>query len=69
MKVNIKRLSVDMPVKNKGVEFEIRDTDGTHLGDLFVTKTGLTWCKGRTRRDNGIFVSWSDFIGIISEKV
>ena len=42
MKVGIKKLAVDMPVKNKGIELEVRDTDGTHLGDLIVSKAGLT---------------------------
>lgn len=62
MKVSIKDLSVDMEVKNKGVEFDVYDTDDKHLGDLIVTKTGLTWCPGRTKKANGVKVSWADFI-------
>jgi hypothetical protein len=66
MKVGIKKLAVDMPVKNKGIELEVRDTDGTHLGDLIVSKAGLTWCHGRTRRENGIRLSWRRFIDLVT---
>jgi hypothetical protein len=31
----------------------IADNDGSHLGDVILTKTGLIWCKGRLRRENG----------------
>ena len=63
MKVSIKDLSVDMEIKNNGVELDVYTADGSkHLGDLIVTKTGLTWCKGATRRENGEKVSWNDFI-------
>lgn len=61
MQVNIKSFSVDMAVKNNGVEFEVRANDGTFLGDCYVTKTGLIWCEGRTRRANGVRVSWEQF--------
>ncbi len=62
MKVYIKSFDVEMEVANNGVEFEVRDTDGSHLGDLVLTKTRLVWCQGRTRRENGVPVSWEDFI-------
>lgn len=66
MKVSIKDLSVDMEIKNTGVELDVYSADGnTHLGDLFVTKTGLIWCKGKTARANGNKVSWDEFIGWI----
>jgi len=49
MKVSIKDLSVNMDIKSKGIELDVYSADGkTHLGDLVVTMTGLTWCKGRT---------------------
>ena len=47
MNVSIKSFDVKMDVKNKGVEFEVRDTQNKFLGDCIVTKTGLTWCKGK----------------------
>lgn len=60
-KVKIKDFHVDLEVKNKGVEFEIR-IDSQHQGDLVVSKTGLEWCKGRTAVGNGQKVVWKDFI-------
>lgn len=62
MKVGIKTLDVAMEVKNNGVEFEVYDTKDNFLGDMFVTKSGLTWCKGRTKKENGQKISWTKFI-------
>lgn len=62
MKVSIKDFQVDMEVRNNGIEFEVRDNDGTFRGDCCLTKTGLLWCQGRTSRKNGVFVTWDDFI-------
>ncbi len=63
MKVSIKDLSVDMDIKTKGVELDVYSPDGkTHHGDLYVTSTGLTWCKGKTSRAKGIKVSWAEFM-------
>ena len=64
--VTIKDLFVEMEVKNKGVEFEIK-IDDKHQGDLIVNKTGLVWCKGRTTPQNGIKMQWGDFIKWIEE--
>ena len=62
MNVSIKDFSISMEVKTKGIELEIRDTNNKHLGDLVVTKTGLTWCKGRVTAKNGKKVAWKKFI-------
>ena len=62
MKVSIKDLSVSMEIKNKGIELDVYDTQDKHLGDLVVTKSGLTWCKGRTRKEKGKTASWQSFI-------
>ncbi len=63
MKVVIKKFDVDMEVKNRGVEFEIRSPDGTqHLGDVVLTKKHVIWCKGRTLSKNGQKVTWNRFI-------
>jgi len=59
--VSIKEFDVAMNVKNKGIELDISDPNGTHLGDLVVTKTKLIWCKGKTKRQNGKTVTWEDF--------
>jgi len=50
-----------MEVKNNGVEFDVYDNAGNFEGDLIVTKSGLTWCLGRTRKKNGIKASWEEF--------
>lgn len=60
MNVYIKEFNVQMEVKNNGIELEVRDPDGTHRGDLILTKTSLEWCEGRKR--NGESVSWNEFI-------
>ena len=62
MNVSIKSFDVKMDVKTKGVEFEVYDTQGKFLGDCIVTKTGLTWCKGRTTRAKGKRVGWDKLI-------
>jgi hypothetical protein len=63
MKVKIKEFGLDMAVKNRGIELEIRDTSGkTQLGDLILTKTQIIWCKGKTSRERGVHVRWEDFI-------
>lgn len=61
MKVSIKNFDVAMDVKNNGIELDISDNNGTHLGDLVVTKTRLIWCKGKTKRKNGKEISWGEF--------
>ncbi len=60
-KVSIKSFDVDMDVKNNGVEFDVSHNDGSHKGDLYVTKVGLIWCPGKTLRENGKKISWHDF--------
>lgn len=63
MKVNIKQFDVEMEIKNKGIECEIRSPDGTkQLGDLVLTKSSVIWCKGKTDRQNGKSLSWTKFI-------
>ena len=48
--VLIKSFDVKMDVKNKGVEFEVRDNLKVFLGDCIVTRRGLVWCKGKLLR-------------------
>lgn len=62
MKVSIKDFAVSMEIKNKGIEIDVSSNDGKHIGDLVVTKTGITWCKGKTTVENGANISWDDFI-------
>jgi len=60
-KVFIKDLKVEMEVKTAGIELAVSDSEGAHKGDLYVTKTGLTWCPGKTTRANGKQIGWHDF--------
>jgi hypothetical protein len=62
MKVSIKDFDVEMDVKNNGIELDITDNAGRHLGDVFVTKTRLIWCKGKIKRKNGKEITWEDFM-------
>jgi len=63
MKVSIKDLSVDMDIKTNGIELDVYSPDGaTHHGDLYVTMSGLIWCKGKITRANGIKLSWKEFM-------
>ena len=65
MDVSIKSFDVDMAIKNKGIELEIHEPGGKMLGDLVVTKTHLIWCPGKTKRENGQKIKWTDFIDLI----
>ena len=66
MQVKIKSLDVAMDVKSSGIEFEVRKPGSKeHLGDCFLTMTGLIWCEGRTTKQNGVKVSWSQFMEIM----
>jgi hypothetical protein len=62
MRVAIKSFEVEMDVKTNGIEFEVYDNNDNFLGDCFLTKTGLTWCERKTRRKNGVKISWREFI-------
>ena len=64
--VKIKSFDVGMEVKNKGIEFEIR-IDEKHKGDLIVTKSGLNWCKGRTKPANGTKINWNKLIELMEK--
>jgi hypothetical protein len=62
MKVSVKDFAVTMELKNKGIELDVYDNEGNHLGDLAISKTRLIWCKGKTKPENGIPITWGDFI-------
>lgn len=69
MKVKVKQFAVDMEVKTSGIEFEVRQPDDSaQIGDCFVTKTGLTWCKGKTTKANGIKITWLELAEILESK-
>ena len=62
MKVSIKKLNVEMEVKNKGIEFDIYSTKDEFLGDVIINRKGITWCKGKQAAKNGVQVDWAKFI-------
>ena len=67
MKVSIKSFDVEMDVKSKGIEFEVRDPKGKLLGDCYLTMTGLVWCRGKTAKENGKKISWPYFIATMEK--
>ncbi len=68
MDVAIKSFDVEMDVKNKGIELEIREpNNGAKLGNLVVTKGHLIWCAGKTQLANGKKIKWADFIGLAND--
>lgn len=62
MKVKIKDFGVVMQVKNTGIELDVANPQGVHIGDLIVTRAKLIWCEGRTGRARGKKVTWKQFI-------
>ncbi len=67
MDVRIKSFDVEMQVKKKGIELEVRDTQG-QLGDCYVTMKGLRWYKGKIQKENGIDLNWNDFVTLCASK-
>ena len=69
MKVTIKSFDVAMEVKQSGVELQVNSPDGaSHHGDCYVTMSGLVWCKGRTKKLNGVKISWDQLMQICESK-
>ncbi|MDZ4382319.1 MAG: hypothetical protein U0942_13365 [Parvibaculum sp.] len=66
MEVNVKKFDVAMQVKNKGIEFDVYDGE-EFLGDFIVSKSGITWCKGKTSRAKGKKVYWKKLIKLLEE--
>jgi hypothetical protein len=62
MKVKIKEFAIGMVVGSKGVGFGVADIKGKHVGDCYVTMTGIEWCKGKTVQGNGVKIDWATFI-------
>lgn len=67
MDIRIKKFDVRMNVKSKGIEFEVRSPDGEqHVGDCYLTMTGVIWCQGKTTKENGVKISWKDLTTILA---
>lgn len=68
MAARIKSLDVDLQLGNNGVEIEVRTTDDSkQLGDLYVTRSGVIWCQGKTTRANGVKKCWDEVIQLFEE--
>ncbi len=69
MKVWIKKFQIDMEVKYNGIQFGIRSPDNTkQIGNCYITKTALVWCKGKIEKNNGVNISWEEFMEIMKSK-
>jgi hypothetical protein len=67
MRVVIKKFQVDLEVKTKGIEFAVRTPDDqSQVGDCLLTKTGLTWCRGK--KNAGVKIKWPEFIEIMKSR-
>jgi hypothetical protein len=65
--IRIKQFDVQMNVKSKGIEFEVHSSNGeTHLGDCYLTMSGLIWCPGRTTKQNGVKISWEELTTVLA---
>jgi hypothetical protein len=54
-------LALNQPIKTKGMVLDVYSPDGKkYLGDIPITKTGLTWCNGK--KPTGPKASWQEFI-------
>ena len=68
MKVSVKDLSVSMELGNTGIELDVYDNQGKHLGDLRVSKATIEWCKGRVRNGNGNKTDWPALIAWLEQQ-
>jgi hypothetical protein len=60
MQVGIKSFDVEMVVKQKGIELEVKNAKGSQLGDCYATMVGLVWCKGKKQKANGVKLKWEE---------
>jgi len=58
VKVKVKNFIVD----KKGLEFDVANPKGSHIGDLYVDTKGLVWSKGKKSKATGVSVTWKEFI-------
>lgn len=69
MKVFIKEISdVKMEIKNNGIELDVSDPQGNHIGDLIINRARLIWCPGKVRGKNGKPIEWKDFIAFMNSR-
>ena len=61
MKVT-QHLKGEAEIRNGYHRYQIWDNGGELQGSLYINRTRLVWCEGRTRLANGSTVRWEDFI-------
>lgn len=62
MKIKIKDLNTSsLEITEKGIEFEFRDVDEKHIGDLIITPTQIIWNKGQTSK-SGKSMNWPELL-------
>ena len=49
--VFVKDFHVEQELRTKGMELGVWIKDGKHFGDLQVSKTGVTWCEGKSSKN------------------
>lgn len=63
MKISVKNFKVTMELGNNGIELDVYSPDGKdYQGDIHIARGGVTWCKGKTQKANGMKVKWDDLI-------
>ncbi|MEE9433932.1 MAG: hypothetical protein V3V15_06805 [Sphingorhabdus sp.] len=55
----VKDFHVEQELKNNGIEIGIWE-GGKQFGDVYVAKTGVTWCEGKTHRENGVRFTFNE---------
>jgi hypothetical protein len=68
IKVSVKDLRVSMELGNNGIELDVYDNQGNHLGDLRIGKGTIEWCSGRVRKGNGNQVKWDQLIAFMESQ-
>jgi len=68
MNVNIKDFGIALDIKNRGMELEVRSPQNKHLGDLYIGKGTIEWCKGKKARGHGVQKSWGELIAFFEEE-
>ncbi len=51
-----------MELGNNGIELDVYDNKGIHLGDIRIGKAKIEWCKGKTTKGKGKYKTWDEFI-------
>lgn len=68
MKVSVKDFNVSMDLGNSGIELDVYDTQGKHLGDLRIGKATIEWCSGKTQIGNGNKIKWKELIAFLEQQ-